>query len=78
MLKLKSRKVTVLTDDEVSLVAGGASSEDSSRCSPSDMCLSGACGSDICMSTVCDSDWCLSFNCDSEGTFCISISCGMP
>lgn len=74
MLKLKKRTVTVLTNDEVSLVSGGIETM-SGRCdNPSNWCASGNCTSDWCGSFGCDSDGCVSNICDSDGT-CASYNC---
>ena len=74
MIKLSTRKVTMLTDDEVSLVSGGGiDTMDSRRCG-SDGCWSGGCWSDGCWSDGCNSDLCMSWG-ECESDVCVSLGC---
>lgn len=79
MIKLKTRSVTVLTDDEIALVSGGAVTDtqggETNRCG-SDWCMSNECNSDWCISVKCESDGCMSHYCESEGA-CASHLCEM-
>lgn len=63
MIKLKTRSVTMLTDDEVKLVSGGTQT-DSGGCW-SFFCDSGDCNSWFCDSMDCNSWYCESIWCDS-------------
>ena len=64
MIKLKTRNVTVLTDDEVKLVSGGLRTMDSNGCH-SGGCDSGGCESWQCGSYGCESHMCWSNDCGS-------------
>jgi hypothetical protein len=79
MIKLNTRSVTVLTDDEVALVSGGFRSDPTSWGCGSNICGSGICGSDVCQSFGCDSLGCDSYGCHSLGcnsNGCESDGCG--
>lgn len=65
MIKLKMRSVTMLTDDEVKLVSGGAFTTGGPH--DSEGCQSFGCDSYGCNSFGCDSYDCNSWYCDSNG-----------
>jgi hypothetical protein len=68
MIKLKTRSVTVLTDDEVKLVSGGRDTDEhGDGNNTSWFCHSDGCTSNFCMSHECDSNLCASQgHCDSD------------
>ena len=71
MIKLKTRRVTVLTDDEIKLVSGGGDPvKETDRCEESWFCMSDGCDSNFCNSNDCNSNICNSGECDSNG--CLS------
>lgn len=77
MIKLKTRSISVLTDDEVKLVSGGSRTDlnhSVDGCDGSWFCTSNECPSNFCMSDGCDSFFCVSEgHCDTNA--CNSFDC---
>lgn len=72
MLKLKTRRVTVLTSDQIGMVSGGDGDEGgvNSDVCESNICYSDVCESNGCVSNMCVSNGCYSYQCVSQG--CLS------